>query len=76
MDNLRGINTQVETGNAGKIIGALVVALAIGAVGAYTYETGMWKSSPRQIVPNRDLPSPGLPSAVPTLVPPAAPLTH
>ncbi len=58
MSDLRGYKPDMETGSAGKIIGALVVALVIGAVGAYTYEMGIWKSPPRQVVASKDLPSP------------------
>lgn len=59
MSDLRGTNTPEEMGigNIGKIIAAIIVVLAIGAAGAYTYEMGMWKM-PHQIVASNELPSP------------------
>jgi hypothetical protein len=72
MSDLRIIHSEVKTANTGKIIGAIVVALAVGAVGIYTIEIGMWNPQPQQAVPYKDLPSPGLPIATPAapIVPP------
>ena len=40
-----------ETGSVNrKIIGAVAVALMIGAAGAYTIATGMWNSPPKQVL--------------------------
>lgn len=59
MSDLRGSNTPEEmgTGSIGKIIAAIIVVLAVGAAGVYTYEMGMWKM-PKQIVASNELPSP------------------
>ena len=64
-DDMRGYQApEDETGNTrGKIIGAVAVALMIGAAGAYTFSTGMWNSPPKQVLAS--------------LVPPsAAPMQH
>ena len=53
-----------ETGNTGKIVAAGIVALMIGAVGAYTYATGMWNSPPEQVVASLVPPSTSLPPSV------------
>jgi hypothetical protein len=60
MDDLRGRNAPAETrlGSTGKIIAATVLAVAICGIGTYTYETGMWKSHPKQVVADSQLPSP------------------
>lgn len=63
MSDLRGNSAPVEVkfGTAGKIIGAIVVLIGIGAVGTYTYETA--PSHPKQVVSANNLPSPMLPPA-------------
>jgi hypothetical protein len=61
MDDMRGTQPpEEETGSTNrKIIGAVAVALMVGAVGAYTIATGMWNTPPKQVLAS--------------LVPPSAP---
>jgi hypothetical protein len=63
MDDLRGRNApaKMSLGTAGKIVGAAIVAVAICGIGAYSYETGMWKPHPKQVVADSQLPSPTSP---------------
>ena len=72
LNDFREITTPpVETGSTGKIIAAIVVVLGFGAIGAYTYETGTWNSSPKQIVASKQISSPApLASAEPSVAPP------
>jgi hypothetical protein len=67
MSDLRGNNTppEMSLGSTGKIVGALIVVLAVGAAGAYSYKTGVWTLPPRQKVADSQLPSPS-PPALPT----------
>ena len=60
-DDMRGTQPpEEETGSVNrKIIGAVAVALMVGAIGAYTIATGMWNSPPKQVLAS--------------LVPPSAP---
>jgi hypothetical protein len=79
MSDMRGHETpEVESGNTGKIVAAVAVALMIGAAGAYTYGTGMWNSPPKQVLASLVPPSTSLPpSVVPTqqtVVPPLTPV--
>ena len=69
MSDLRLMHTEAGPGNTGKIIAATVVALVVGAVGVYTYDTGMWKMP---VVSDNDLPSPGPVLNVPAKAPPPA----
>lgn len=77
MSDLRGFTAPepIETGNTGKIFGAVVIALAICAAGTYSYETGMWNSQPATLVADNELPSisttPPAPPAQPMLAPSA-----
>ena len=81
MSDLRGYNArEVEVGiNTNKIIGAIVVATAIGAIGTYSYATGMWDSPPVQTmaprVASNNVPSPPIPTVQQrqTVIPPVAP---
>ena len=76
MSDLRGPKTHVELGNAGKIVGAVVIAIAVGVVGVYSYEAGMWKSLPKEVVTSEELPSPGpLPRFVRGMTPPKSEVT-
>jgi hypothetical protein len=54
-----------ETNNTGKIVGAIIVALAVCALGVYGHQAGMWNSPPKEAVPYSDLPSPGVPVTKP-----------
>jgi hypothetical protein len=45
----------------GKLVAAIVVVLAFGALGYWTYEKGMWNTGLKHIVPNSQLPSPSPP---------------
>ena len=77
MNDLRGNNTpNVETKNTtGKIVSTVIVALAVGAIGAISYGSGTWDSHPRQIVasntqveaPKKLLPPEPLPVAEPNV---------
>ena len=71
MDDLRGYQPpEEETGNTKvKIIGAVAVALMIGAAGAYTFATGVWNSPPKQVLASLVPPSTSLPPSV-------APMRH
>ena len=62
---MRGFEpSEGETGNTGKIVAAVIVALMISTVGAYTYETGMWNSQPKQVMASLVPPSTNLPPSV------------
>lgn len=52
MEDLRGTATpELETTNTPKIMGAVVVALGVGALGAYTLSAGIWNSpSPPRVI--------------------------
>jgi hypothetical protein len=63
MDNL-----EEEGSGRGKMIGALVVALMLGAAGAYAYS--MWTPHPNDVVADKDLPQ----TAALTPPPPVAPV--
>jgi hypothetical protein len=76
--DFRGFNTPpaIETkDHTARIVGAVVIVLALASAGAYSFETGMWHSGPKRAVPMSQLPSPTPPQtatqAVPAL-PPAA----
>jgi hypothetical protein len=78
---MRGFEpSEGESGNTGKIVGAALVALMIGAAGAYTYATGMWNSPPKQVVASLVPPATSLPpSEVPmqqTVLPPLTPVEN
>ena len=64
--DMRGYQTpETETGSVNrKIIGAVAVALMIGAAGAYTIATGMWNSPPKQVLASLVPPSTSLPPSV------------
>ena len=68
MSDMRLSHSESEPGNAGKIIAAIVVVIAIAVAGGYTYETGMWNP---QVVSDNNLPSPAPVLNVPPRVPPA-----
>jgi hypothetical protein len=92
MSDLRGNNTpNVETANTtGKIVSAVIVALAVGVIGTVSYASGTWDTHPRQIVasntqveaPKGLLPPEPLPVAEPSVpaqaaaVPPPAPVEN
>jgi hypothetical protein len=61
MHDLRGIDTPVDAGRSAKIVGAIVVALVIVGGAVATYDAGLWAPPPKQIVPDKDLPSPSPP---------------
>jgi hypothetical protein len=67
MRDLRLVHTEEYPGNIAKIIAAIAVALAIGVVGVYTYDIGLWKTA---IVSDNALPSPGPVLNVPARTPP------
>jgi hypothetical protein len=81
-DDLRGYQQpEEETGTAkAKIIGAVAVALMIGAAGAYTFATGAWNSPPKQVLASLVPPSTSLPPSVApmqhTVVPQLAPVEN
>ena len=51
MHDLRGMNVpELETSNGGKIAGAVLVALVIGAAATYTFSVGMWNTQTPQAV--------------------------
>jgi hypothetical protein len=52
---------KAESRLTGKFIAGVVVVLAFGALGVWTYEKGMWNTGPKPIVPNSQLPSPSPP---------------
>ncbi len=71
ISDLRGHQAaELETGNTGKIVGAVMVALMIGAAGAYAYGTGMWDAPPKQVVAFNTAPPATLP---PSIAPPQQP---
>ncbi len=59
MSDLRAIHQNIETNSSGRFIAAILILVAIGGLGAYSYEAGMWRSPPAQIVPDSALPAPG-----------------
>jgi hypothetical protein len=89
MTDLRGINApEVESSGTGKIAGAIVVALLIGAGVAYAYETGMLFNAPAPKImaakeptlakpPGMETPAPATePSPAPAQSEPAQPSPH
>jgi hypothetical protein len=74
MSDLRGFTAPepIETGNTGKIFGALAVALVVCAAGTYTYETGVW-NSPTVRVADNDLPSVPVMARAPAVLAPIQP---
>jgi len=80
--------SELEPSNTPKIMGAVVVALGVCALGAYTLSTGMWNSStaPRVVASTEPLPmkpmKPVAPAVAPTpatpapIVTPASPYQH
>jgi hypothetical protein len=66
MDDMRGTQPpEEETGSTNrKIIGAVAVALMVGAIGAYTIATGMWNTPPKQVLASLVPPSTSLPPSV------------
>jgi hypothetical protein len=75
MNDARDIQTPpVEVGNNGKIIAAVAVALGFVAMGAFSYESGTWNSSPKQIVAAKSVTAPApapLASAEPSVTAPS-----
>jgi len=61
MSDLRGSRApgNMRFGAGGKIIAALAVVLAIGALAGYGYETGQFKVAPKPAVSNSELPATG-----------------
>jgi hypothetical protein len=59
MSDLRGNNapSEVSLGSANKIIAAAVLVLGIGAIGAYSVQSGMWAHHPKPAVTDSELPS-------------------
>ena len=73
MSDLRAFHMpdEIQPGPAGKIIGALVIIIALAVAGIYSYKTGMWNIPPLPLVPVSDLPSqPPLSKAVLAVAPP------
>lgn len=78
--------SELEPSNTPKIMGAVVVALGVCALGAYTLSTGMWNSStaPRVVASTEPLPMKPMkpaPAIAPTPTPapvvaPASPYQH
>jgi len=79
--------SELEPSNTPKIMGAVVVALGVCALGAYTLSTGMWNSStaPRVVASTEPLPmkpmKPVAPAVAPAPTPapvvaPASPYQH
>src|SRR5258706_10029192 len=58
MEDLRGTATpEIETSNTPKIMGAVLVVLAIGALGGYTLSSGLWNSpAPREMASREPVP--------------------
>ncbi len=61
MTDLRPVHIAPASNNAGKIVAAVVVLLALSIAGIYSYKSGMWNGPPKQAVSDSQLPSPGLP---------------
>ncbi len=59
MSDLRGDRAPVKIkfGLTGKIVGAAVVISVLGAVVGYGYEAGMFKSPPKPVVSDDELPT-------------------
>jgi len=84
--NLRGYEiAEEEPDYKGRIVGITVIVLAIGAIGAFTYATGMWNSTPNQVVASNQVPPLAVaPPSLPTetaqpqqaVVPPPAPVEN
>jgi len=58
MEDLRGNATaEIETSNTPKLMGAVLVVLAVGALGGYTLSSGLWNSpSPREMASREPVP--------------------
>ncbi|MBI3676607.1 MAG: hypothetical protein HY243_08310 [Proteobacteria bacterium] len=76
MADLRGSSAprRVSTGRGGKIVGAIIVVAAVVALGAWSFQAGMW-NAPKQTerVASSDLPSPPALPAQPLMKPTTAP---
>ncbi len=71
--DIRGFNTPPEIETVyptGRIIGVAVIVLALASAGVYSYETGMWHSTPKSAVSAGELPSPTPPQAAQNVAPP------
>ena len=74
--DIRGFNTppHIETKDSNaRIVGAAVIILALASAGAYSYESGMWHSAPKQAVTASELPSPTPPAPQAAAQPAPAP---
>ena len=60
-----------ESGGAGKLYSALIVAFMVSAAAAYSFQEGLWNSSHARVIASRDVTAP----AVPVPTPPATPAT-
>src|SRR5580765_1472333 len=73
MEDLRGIAApELETSNSPKIMGAVVVILGVGALGAYTLSTGIWDSPSPRVIASRE-PAPVAPVKITAPVAPTPP---
>ena len=58
------VDTDIDPGNRGKTIAAIIVALVIIAIGAFGWQAGWWKSL-HEAVPDQNLPQPSMPVVPP-----------
>ena len=76
MNDARDVTTPpVEVGNIRKIVAAVAIALGFVAIGAYSYESGTWNSSPKQIVAANSVTAPAPLASVPPSVTAPLPTT-
>ncbi len=64
MSDLRGDRApaKIKFGLTGKIVGAILVISVVGALAGYGYEAGMFKSPPKPVVSDDELPTTAPPS--------------
>ena len=75
--DLRGTDaSELEPSSTPKIMGAVVVALGVCALGAYTLSTGIWNSSsaPRVVASTEPLPMKPMMPVAPAVTPAPAPI--
>lgn len=77
MDDLRGTNKarRVRTGSGGKIVGAAILAAVVGAVVAYSYQSGTFgpHRDLRQMFATNQIQSPSPPAQDSRVPPPPRP---